>query len=117
MKANNKFVVVDLDGNAGDDGDAFEQVTILLKNATDFNPPRLPIDNWGDRFKVADVPFSYKSKKGKSTKWSEHARQRAKAALDAHKAKADKDADKADQSGKYWKAGTGYGFGAKAKAA
>jgi hypothetical protein len=93
LKANNKFVVVDLDGNAGDDGDAFEQVTILLKDATDFNPPRRPIDNWEDRFKQASVKFLYDAKKQKkgSRKWSHFARVSAKAALDAHEATADKD--------------------------
>ena len=84
-------VVVDLDENEGDDGDAFEQVTTYLGQLTDFNPPRRQRDNWADRFKHAGVPFNYPAKKPKTRKWSEYAKASAKAALDAHKATADKD--------------------------
>ena len=91
LKGTNR-VVVDLDENEGDDGDAFEQVTTYLGQLTDFNPPRFPIDNWKARFEEANVPLTLpQGKKPKTKKWSEYAKACAKAALDAHKATADKD--------------------------
>ena len=94
LKGPNKLVV-DLDENEGDDGDAFEQVTVYRNTVTDFNPPRRRRDNWADRFKHAAVGFNFPAKKPKTKKWSDYAQVCAKAALDAHKATADKDSDAA----------------------
>ena len=93
LKGTNRLVV-ELDENSDDDGDAFEQVTTFMNRVTDFSPARLPADTWVARFKEANCPLSV-SKKPQGKKWSDFAKASAKAALDAHKATADKDSDAA----------------------